>query len=306
MKKMEKIAFLMDAVQDIEVETDSSIALMEEALRRGMEVYYFEQKDLFFKESKVFAHLKKLKKWGEFDKACIVPLAEMDIVFMRKDPPVDMEYIYTTQLLELAEKQGVKVINSPQGLRDVNEKLFITHFPQCCAPTLITNNQSQLLEFLKKHHDIILKPLNGMGGKGIFRLKEQDVNLNIILETVSENFTKHIMAQCYIPEIINGDKRIIIMHGKALPYAISRIAKEGETRANIAAGGSYIKADLTDRDKWIVDQLSVTLINKKLLFVGIDVIGDYLTEINITSPTCLREIDEAHKINSAAYFFENY
>lgn len=301
---MKKLAFLMDAVEKIEVETDSSIALMDEAIRRGMEVYYFEQQDLFLKNNEVFAVLKKLTKWGEFEKEKIILLAEMDVVFMRKDPPVDMSYIYTTLLLELAEKQGVKVVNSPQGLRDANEKLFTAYFPQCCVPSVVSSNKAQIINFLKEHHDIILKPLDGMGGRGIFRVKENDTNLNSMMETLSQNFTMPIIAQRYIPEITQGDKRIIMMHGKPLPYAISRIAAIGETRANIAAGGSFVKAHLTGRDHWIADQLSPVLKAKGLLFVGIDVIGDYLTEINVTSPTCLREIDEAHQINSAAYFFE--
>jgi glutathione synthase len=299
-----KVAFLMDAVEKIFPEKDSSIVLMEEAFHRGIDVYYFEQQHLFLKDSKVFALLKKLKKWGEVEKESIYPLAEMDIVFMRKDPPVDMAYIYTTLLLTLAEKQGTRVINAPQSLRDVNEKLFTAHFPECCVPSLVSSDKSQLLDFLKIHHDIVLKPLDGMGGRGIFRIKENDVNTHSMMEMLSQNFTTQVIAQRYIPEIIHGDKRIILMHGEALPYAISRIAPSGETRANLAVGGRYIKAHLTDRDYWIVDQLSPTLKAKGLLFVGIDVIGDYLTEINVTSPTCLREINEAHGVNTAAYLFE--
>jgi len=299
-----KIAFLMDSVDKIHPDKDTSIVLIEEALLRGQEIYYFEQKDLFLKNDQVFANVKKLNKWFNVQDEKTMNLADIEIIFMRKDPPVDAEYIYSTMLLELAEKQGVKVINSPQGLRDVNEKLFISWFPMCCAPTLVSQQKSQLKSFLKQHKDIILKPLDGMGGQGIFRVTENDHNTHVIIEFVTRNYTRWAMAQKYIPEVKFGDKRIVMMHGEPLPYAISRFAKPGETRANLAAGGSFKPAELSERDKWICSQVSPILKQKGLSFVGLDIIGDYLTEINVTSPTCLREINNAFNINSAAYFFD--
>lgn len=299
-----KIGFLMDAVTDIEEETDSSIALIEEALSRNHDVFYFQQKDLFLQDNHVFGQITPLTKWFNPQTEITHNLNTLDMIFMRKDPPVDLEYLYTTLLLELLEKQGVKIINSPQALRDVNEKLFISWFPQCCVPTLVTRKPDQIKAFLDQHKDIILKPLDGMGGRGIFRVTEQEHNLNVVIETVTQYGNAWAMAQKYIPEVKQGDKRIIMMHGKPLPYAISRLAKPGEVRANLAAGGSYIPAEITKRDQWICDQVSPVLKQKNLRLVGLDIIGDYLTEINVTSPTCLREINSAFNINSAAYFFD--
>jgi glutathione synthase len=299
-----KIAFLMDRVEKIHPKKDSSIVLMEEAFARKHEVYYFEQKDLFLKDEHVFASLKKLNVWFDIHSALTINLNELDVIFMRKDPPVDMEYIYSTMLLELLEKQGVKIINSPSGLRDVNEKLFISWFPGCCVPTVVSQQEDPLKAFVMQYKDIIIKPLNGMGGQGIFRVTENDYNINAMLETATQNYTRLVMVQKYISDIKFGDKRVILMHGEPLPYAISRLAKSGETRANLAAGGSCIPAELTERDKWICQQISPVLKQKRLSLVGIDIIGDYLTEINVTSPTCLRDINNAFNINSAAYFFD--
>ena len=284
------IAMIMDSPEAIHAEHDSSLVLIAEAKRRNYEVGIFQQKDLVLRDGKVFFN--------------DIPASQFKLILMRKDPPVDLEYIYTTMLLDLAQKEGVKIINNPQALRDCNEKLFISWFPECCPPTLTTYNPKLLKEFLSTHKDIILKPLNGMGGKSIFRVTQDDPNINVIIETVTNNGNSRAMAQVYLPEVKQGDKRIIMMHGKPLPYALSRFAKPGETRANLAAGGSYKKAELTKRDQWICDQVGPVLLQKGLLFVGLDVIGEYLTEINITSPTCLREIDTLFGVNTASYLFD--
>jgi glutathione synthase len=304
------LGVVMDPIESIHPEKDSTFALMLEAQKRNIDVYYFEQKDLFSKDNEVFALMKKIKlidrnqDYYAIESEMIESLSLCDLVLMRKDPPVDMEYIYTTLLLELAEKQGVRVINKPQALRDVNEKLFTSWFPQCCVPSVVTSSKAQLQEFLNLHQDIILKPLDGMGGTSIFRIKDNDPNLNVIIETVTQNNTIFVMVQKYIPEIKNGDKRIIMVHGEPIPYPVSRVAKKGETRANLAAGGSAIQSEFTDRDRWICSQVSPILKVKGLSLVGLDIIGEYLTEINVTSPTCLRHIDKFYNINTSAYFFD--
>lgn len=309
--KTKTIGIIMDPIESIHPEKDSTFALMLEAQQRDYKIVICQQQDLFLQDGEVFAMMKEISVKDDVNtdyfsvlKEMTISLSVCDIVLMRKDPPVDMEYIYTTLLLDLVEKQGVRVINKPQALRDVNEKLFISWFPDCCVPTLVTSSQNQLKTFLDSHKDIILKPLNGMGGTSIFRIKEQDYNLNVVLETVTQNNTIRAMAQRYIPEVKYGDKRIIMMHGEAIPYSINRLAAQGETRANLAAGGSWIKSELTDRDRWICAQVGPVLKSKGLLFVGLDIIGDYLTEINVTSPTCLRQIDKGHHVNSSAYFFD--
>jgi glutathione synthase len=305
------IGLVLDPLGELHPRKDSSIVLMTEAQRRGHSIYCFEQQGLFVKDGEVFAPMLKInirhssKKWFHVEETLIQNLDKCDIILMRKDPPVDMQYIYTTQLLEIAERKGVKVINKPQALRDVNEKLFISWFPECCVPALVTSSPAQLKEFLQKHNDVIIKPLNGMGGLHVFRVRNDDPNVNVIIEVVTENYKTRAMAQRYIPEVQRvGDKRIIMFHGEPLPYAITRMAKKGETRANLAAGGQYVKAEFTEHDRWICKQVGPTLKEKGLFFVGLDVIGDYLTEINVTSPTCLKQIDEVHGINSAAIFWD--
>lgn len=281
----------MDAPEFIQSDHDSTIALIEEARRRNYEIHSYQQKDLVLRDDKLFFNA--------------IPVAEFKFTFMRKDPPMDQEYLYTTIMLDLAVKQGVKVINNPQALRDCNEKLFISWFPQCCAPTLTTFNAKLIEDFLVQHKMLILKPLNGMGGQGIQLVSVDDKDVIMVIEAATKNGTVRVMAQKYLPEIKNGDKRIIMMHGKPVPYALSRFAKAGEIRANLVAGGSYQKAELTERDKFICSQVGPVLKEKGLLFVGLDVIGDYLTEINVTSPTCLREIDKLFGVNTAGYLFDN-
>jgi glutathione synthase len=230
-------------------------------------------------------------KWYELEGASSVPLEELDVVLMRKDPPFDSEFIYSTYILEAAERLGTLVVNKPQSLRDCNEKVFATQFPQCTPPLLVSRDQDRLKKFLAEHGDVVFKPLDGMGGTSIFRVRKGDQNLNVILETVTKCGTETIMAQKYLPEILTGDKRILVIDGEVVPYCLARIPSEGEFRGNLAAGGYGVVQPLSDRDRWIAEQIAPTLIEKGLIFVGLDVIGDYLTEINVTSPTCVREID---------------
>lgn len=310
MRNKLSIGIVMDPIKTIDVETDTSFRLLLEAQAQGYTIYYFEQKDLFIKDGIPYGHAKLLKikdqpkNWFQFTGEKTIALKQLNLLLMRKDPPVDMNYIYTTHILELAQQDGVTVINDPQALRDVNEKLFISWFPHCCAPTVVSANQKTLQDFLAKHKDIIVKPLDGMGGRHIFRLRKNDPNINSVFETLTQHYEKLIMAQRYIPEVKNGDKRILMLHGKPLPYALARIAKKGETRANIAAGGTGVGVKLSARDHWICEQVGPTLIAKGLLFVGLDVIGNYLTEINVTSPTCLRELETIYKTNFCAKFFK--
>jgi glutathione synthase len=224
----------------------------------------------------------------------------MDVILMRKDPPFDMEYIYSTYLLDIAQEAGVLVINHPQSVRDANEKLFTAWFPQCCPPTLVTRRKEWIKAFHQEQGDIILKPLDGMGGASIFKIAEGDPNFSVIVETLSHHGQQSVMAQRYLPDIVHGDKRILMIDGEPVPYALARIPAQGETRGNLAAGGRGEGRPLTDRDRWICEQVGPTLREKGLIFVGLDVIGDYLTEINVTSPTCIRELDKQFGLNIAS------
>ena len=223
---------------------------------------------------------------------------------MRKDPPFDIEYIYATYLLELAEANGVLVVNKPQSLRDANEKLFTAWFPQCMPACLVTRSESRFRKFLEQHNDIVIKPLGGMGGESVFRVQQNNPNIGVIFETLTRHGTLYAMAQKFIPEIVDGDKRILMVDGEPVPYALARIPQAGETRGNLAAGGTGVGMELSDRDRWICEQVAPTLKEKGLLFVGLDVIGDYLTEINVTSPTCIRELDSQYNINISALLMD--
>ena len=237
--------------------------------------------------------------WFSLEPTTIRELAELDVILMRKDPPFDNEFIYSTYLLEQAERAGTLIVNKPQSLRDYNEKFFATLFPQCCTDCMVSRDMNRLREFAAHHQDVIFKPLDGMGGTSIFRVKVDDPNVSVILETLTERGQCQIMAQKFIPEIKQGDKRILMIDGEPVPYALARIPAEGETRGNLAAGGSGVGQPLSDRDHWIADQVGPVLKEKGLLFVGLDVIGDYLTEINVTSPTCIRELDAQFDISIA-------
>jgi glutathione synthase len=296
----------MDPISAITIKKDSSFAMLLAAQAKGWYLYYMEQQDLFLDQGIVSAEMKPLRvfedteKWYEVDESQTRPLADLDAILMRKDPPFDMEYIYSTYLLEQAQAAGVLIVNNPRSLRDANEKLYTAWFPQCCPPTLVTRQKHLIREFHQQHKDIILKPLDGMGGASIFRVKQNDPNLSVIIETLADHGKKSVMVQKFIPEIIEGDKRILMINGEPIPYALARIPAEGETRGNLAAGGRAEGRPLTERDRWICQQVGPTLRKKGLLFVGLDVIGNYLTEINVTSPTCIRELDTQFNLNIAA------
>jgi glutathione synthase len=287
----------MDPISTITIKKDTTFAMLLAAQARGWELHYFEQADLHARGDQVFGRSRRLSVkddksgWFTFHDERHLPLAELDVILMRKDPPFDMEYIYTTYLLELAERTGVLIVNKPGSLRDANEKFFALHFPQCGPPTLVARQPMQLKAFLDEQADIVVKPLDGMGGASVFRLRQGDPNLNVILETLTDHGRRLTMAQCYVPEITAGDKRILLIDGEPIPYALARIPQAGETRANLAAGGRGEGIPLSERDRWICAQVAPRLREMGLLFVGLDVIGDYLTEINITSPTCARELD---------------
>jgi glutathione synthase len=292
-----KLGVVMDPIAAINPKKDSTLAMLLAAQKRGWELYYMRQQDLSLRDGQVQAAMHRvevrddLQHWYTLGEVAHTRLTELDVILMRKDPPLDMQYIHTTYLLELAEAAGVLVVNKPQTLRDANEKLFTAWFPQCCPPTLVSRDMAQLRSFLAEHGDIIIKPLEGMGGVSIFRLQVGDPNVSVALETLTHNGAQFIMAQRYIPEITHGDKRILLVEGEPMPYALARIPALGETRGNLAAGGRGEGVALSERDRWICQQVGPTLKEKGLLFVGLDVIGDYLTEINVTSPTCIRELD---------------
>ena len=298
-----KLGILMDPISGINIKKDSSFAMLLAAQKRGWDIYYMEQKDLFINNDMPMANLQSLKvednteHWFTLSDTKVQELSSLDIILMRKDPPFDLEYIYSTYILEHAERLGTIVVNSPAALRNVNEKFFITHFPECIAPTQVSRNMDFLLNFIAKHGDTIIKPLDGMGGQGIFRVSASDPNTKVILETITKNETSYVMAQKYLPEISAGDKRILLINGEPVPYGLARIPAEGEFRGNLARGGRGKGLELSKRDRWICQQVGPKLREMGLFFVGLDVIGDYLTEINITSPTCIRELDSLYNIN---------
>jgi len=291
------IGIVMDPIESISAYKDTTLAMMLAASARGWTINCIEQKDMFLDQGRSYAKRRTVQvfddndHWFEAEEPADAPLAENDIVLMRKDPPFDMDFIYSTHILEHAASEGVYVSNNPASLRDVNEKLSTTWFSEFCPPTLVTASSARLKDFIQEHGDAIIKPLDGMGGAGIFRLTPDDANINIILEHSTLDDTRQIMAQRYVPEIRDGDKRILVVNGKAMPFALARIPAQGETRGNLAAGGRGVAVPITDQERRIVDAVSPFLLEKELLFVGMDVIGNYLTEINVTSPTCVRELD---------------
>lgn len=290
---------VMDPIQRIHYKKDTTLALLWAAQDKGWHIFYAEQKDLYLLQGKAMGQLRRLKvlrdpaNWFALDEPETLALADMRTILMRKDPPFDSQYVYTTYILEQAEREGALVVNRPQSLRDCNEKVFATRFPECCPPVLVSREPALLRSFHKEHRDVIFKPLDGMGGSRIFRCREDDPNVSVILETLTNHGAEFIMAQRFIPAIRDGDKRILVVDGEAVPYCLARIPASGETRGNLAAGGRGVAQPLSERDRWIVAQVAPTLKEKGLMFVGLDVIGDYLTEINVTSPTCAREIDSA-------------
>ena len=305
-----KIAFLADPLSSFKIYKDSTFAMMAEAARRGHEVYAFQQRHMALKEGKVTAHVSRIELTGDqHDWYKAAPsedtsLAAFDAVIQRKDPPFDMEYVYGTYLLQLAEQQGAKVFNKPSAIRDHNEKLSIAQFSQFTAPTLVTSDETRLRDFQAEHGDVILKPLDGMGGAGIFRVKADGLNLGSIIETLTLHGARTIMAQRYIPDIVKGDKRILLIDGKPVPYCLARIPQAGEVRGNLAAGGTGVAQPLSQRDREIAEALGPELAARGLLLVGLDVIGDYLTEVNVTSPTCFQEITQQTGFQVAAMFID--
>ena len=290
----------MDPIASINFEKDTTLALLLAAQKHGYEIFYMEQADLYLDNSEPYAKMGRLKvydhpeKWFDLEKSSPQHLSQLDVILMRKDPPFDSEFIYSTYILEAAERLGTLIVNRPQSLRDCNEKVFATHFPQCTPPLIVSRDQALLSAFLEDHEEVVYKPLDGMGGTSIFRVKRGDQNLNVILETLTADGKNTIMAQKYLPEITSGDKRILVVDGVVIPYCLARIPPKGEFRGNLAVGGTGLVKPLNERDFWIAEQVSPVLKEKGLIFVGLDVIGAYLTEINVTSPTCVREIDKLH------------
>jgi len=294
-----RLGIVMDPIADISFKKDSSLAMLLAAKTLGWSLFYMEQRDLYQKAGEARARMRPLQvfdnpqHWFELDSELDQPLSSLNVILMRKDPPFDNEFVYSTYLLEQAERDGVLIVNRPQSLRDCNEKLFATLFPQCTPPTLVSRRADILREFAEEQRDVILKPLDGMGGTSIFRHRQGDPNLSVILETLTANGSQQIMAQRYLPAIKDGDKRILMIDGEPVPYCLARIPAQGETRGNLAAGGRGEARPLSARDLEIASLVGPELRARGLLFVGLDVIGDFLTEINVTSPTCIREIDKA-------------
>ncbi|USH02902.1 glutathione synthase [Grimontia kaedaensis] len=300
---MIKLGVVMDPIESINIKKDSSFAMMLEAQKRGWEIHYMQMNDLSLEQGKALARTKIVtleenpEKWFEVVSEQEIALADLDAVLMRKDPPFDTEYIYATYILERAEVEGCLIVNKPQSLRDCNEKLFTAWFPEHTPITLVTRRADQIKAFQEKHGDVILKPLDGMGGSSIFRVKQGDPNLSVIIETLTGLGNNYCMAQTFVPDISNGDKRILVVDGEPMPYCLARIPAKGETRGNLAAGGRGEARPLSDTDWAIAHAVAPTLKEKGLIFVGLDIIGDKLTEINVTSPTCIREIEAAFDIN---------
>ncbi|MCA1852914.1 MAG: glutathione synthase [Beggiatoa sp.] len=304
------LGIVMDPIAGISIKKDSSFAMLLAAQRRGWRLWYLEVGDLFLHQGLAQARLRRLVvednpvHWYDLGEDDSFPLSRLDVILMRKDPPFDMAYLYATYLLELAEAAGLLVVNAPQGLRDANEKLFTAWFPQCCPESLVTRHRTRIKSFLAEYRDIILKPLDGMGGASIFRVRIEDPNTNVIIETLTDHGRRFTMAQRFIPEITEGDKRILLIDGHPVPYALARYPAPGETRGNLAAGGRGAGVALSERDRWICAEVGETLRRKGLMFVGLDVIGDYLTEINVTSPTCIRELDTLYGLDIAGQLMD--
>ncbi len=300
----------MDDISTINPKKDSSLAMMLEASKRGWEVYSFDTADLFAQDGSVFADCAKttvsdnFNHWFKKEANTVMVLDEFDVILMRKDPPFDMTYIYSTYLLEQAENKGVLVVNKPQSLRDANEKLFALNFPHCMPKTLVSANQSKIKTFIKTQNTAVIKPLDDMGGRDIFKFETNDTTIDTILERLTNNGKRPIMAQEFLPDIDKGDKRILLINGKPVGYTLARIPAKGSFKGNLAAGAKGIGQLLSNRDKYLCEQIAPTLKAKGLMFVGLDVIGDYITEINVTSPTCIRELDAQFGLNIAGKLFD--
>ena len=304
------IAVVMDPIAAIGIAKDSTFAMLLEAQRRGHRLHYVRPGGLGLREGRAIAVCAPLTVtadqagWfdlGEFEETS---LGGMDAVLMRTDPPVDEDYLHDTQILSLAQREGALIVNDPQGLRDLNEKLGAFLFPECCPPTLVSRDMKALRAFVAEHRDCVLKPLDGMGGRSIFRVRADEDNTNVILETLTANGRSLALVQRYLPEIVDGDKRILLVDGEPVPYCLARIPQGGEFRGNLAVGGRGEGRPLSERDRWIAAQVGPELKRRGMLFVGLDVIGDWLTEVNVTSPTCIRELDKQFGLNIAGLLFD--
>jgi glutathione synthase len=305
-----EFAFVLDPLDSLKAYKDTSVAMMRALGARGHKLFALEQSDIFWEDGKTYAQVRQLNvtdddhDWYGAGELLTRPLASFAAVLMRKDPPFDMEYVYSTYLLEGAEREGARIFNRPRAIRDHNEKLAIAKFTEFIAPTLVTRDAALIGKFIDEHADVILKPLDGMGGTSVFRVRNDDPNRNVIIETVGQHGAKSVMAQRFIPEIAQGDKRIILIAGEPVPHALARIPKPGETRGNLAAGGKGVARPLSKRDREIAEGVGPRLAAEGLLVVGLDVIGDYLTEVNVTSPTCFVEITQQSGFDVAARFAE--
>lgn len=305
-----KLGVVMDPIGAINPKKDSTLAMMLAAQRRGWQLFVIELSGLYSTGGHVRAIASEVtvdddaNRWFSLVREIDEGLTFFDAVLMRKDPPFNMEYIYATYLLEMAEGEGVPVLNRPGSIRDCNEKLFTLRFPQCCPPHIVSRDAGKLKAFHADHGDVIYKPLDGMGGESIFRVGPDAANINVIIETLTDHGARQIMAQRYLPEIVHGDTRILLINGEPVPYGLARIPSAGETRGNLAAGGEGVGRELTERDYWICEQLGPSLTQRGLYFTGIDVIGDNLTEINVTCPTCIRELDRAFGLDIAGQYMD--
>ncbi len=311
MKSPPRLAVVMDPIEDIKYAKDTTLAMLLAAQDRGWELLYLELSDLWLRDGVAIGRTRPLRvfrdpsRWFELGAAREERLGDVDAILMRKDPPFDTEYIYTTYILERAEVQGALVVNRPQGLRDMNEKVYTAWFPQCCAPTLITRSMTDMKAFLAEHGKIVCKPLYGMGGRGIFAIDQGDKNTSVVLETLTEYGTRFAIAQRYIPDIVTtGDSRVLLVDGVPVPYALARIPDGADNRGNLAAGATGVGRPLNDRDRWLAEQIGPTLAERGMLFVGIDVIGGFVTEINVTSPTGVRELDKQFNLNIASLLMD--
>jgi glutathione synthase len=294
-----RVGVVMDPIEHIKPAKDSTLAMLQAAQARGWELHYAELSDLWLRDGKAMGRLAPLSvradpaDWFSRGDAVVRPLGDLDVILMRKDPPFDMEYIYSTYILDRAEAEGVLVVNRPQGLRDMNEKVYTAWFPECCAPTLITRVMADMHAFLREHRKIVCKPLYGMGGRSIFVIDGGDKNASVVFETLTEYGQRYAIAQRYLPEIVEtGDSRVILVDGEPVPYALARIPDSTDNRGNLAAGAKGVGRPLNDRDRWLAGRIGPALRERGMVFVGLDVIGGFVTEINVTSPTGIRELDK--------------
>lgn len=294
----QRLGVVMDPIEGITYKKDSTLAMLWAADQRQWDIYYMTPADLYISGGEARASTRSLKvfrdpqHYYELGEVEDIRMGDLDVILMRKDPPFDKEFLYTTHLLEMADRQGAWVVNRPQSLRDCNEKLFALQFPECGPTHLVSRDAKRLRDFHRQHGDVVMKPLDGMGGSSVFHVKADDPNVGVIIEILTEHGNTTIMAQTYLPAIREGDKRVLLIDGEPVPYCLARIPADGEARGNLAAGGTGRAQPLSDRDRWIAEQVGPVAREKGLLFVGLDIIGDSLTEINVTSPTCIREIDD--------------